>query len=45
MNDFFDAFCELKQKNLRSLQSIAVITNGLLMDRALTTTEKITNRY
>jgi MoaA/NifB/PqqE/SkfB family radical SAM enzyme len=41
LSDLFDAVCELKQKNLRALQSIAVTTNGLLTDRVLTTTKKI----
>jgi MoaA/NifB/PqqE/SkfB family radical SAM enzyme len=41
LSDLFDAICKLKQKNLRSLQSIAVTTNGLLTDRVLTSTEKI----
>ena len=41
LTDLFDAICELKQKNLRFLQSIAITTNGLLTDRVLKATEKI----
>ena len=39
--DLFYGICELKQKNLTALKSIAVTTNGFLSDRVLTTTEKI----
>ena len=41
LTEFFDTICELKYKNLKSLQSIAVTTNGLLTDRVVTATGKI----
>ena len=39
--DLFTGICELKQRNLRALQSIAVTTNGFLTKRVLDDTEKI----
>jgi len=39
--DLFQGICELKQKNLRRLQSIAVTTNGFLTQRVLEYTEEI----
>ena len=42
--DLFSGVCELKQKNLRELKSIAVTTNGLLTGRVLEDTEKILPR-
>ena len=39
--DLFFGICELKQRNLRNLRSIAVTTNGLLSDRVLAATEDI----
>jgi len=43
-DDLFDLFygiCELKQKNLPALRSIAVTTNGLLTGRVVSTVERI----
>jgi MoaA/NifB/PqqE/SkfB family radical SAM enzyme len=42
--DLFIGICELKQKNLRALKSIAVTTNGFLTSRVLDFTEKILQR-
>ncbi|MBC8420042.1 MAG: radical SAM protein [Desulfobacterales bacterium] len=42
--DLFSGVCELKQKNLTELKSIAVTTNGLLTGRVLEDTEKILPR-
>ena len=39
--DLFKGICELKQNNLKALQSIAITTNGLLTPRVLEYTEKI----
>ena len=39
--DLFQGICELKQGNLRRLQSIAVTTNGFLTQRVLEYTEEI----
>ena len=38
--DFFSGVCELKQKNMRELRSIAVTTNGFLTGRVLEYVEK-----
>jgi MoaA/NifB/PqqE/SkfB family radical SAM enzyme len=43
-DDLFDLFygiCELKQKNLPALRSIAVTTNGLLTGSVVSTVERI----
>lgn len=42
--DLFKGICELKQSNLKALQSIAITTNGLLTRRVLENTEKILHR-
>lgn len=42
--DMFRGICELKDKNLKSLQSIAVTTNGFLTRRVLEYTEEILAR-
>ena len=42
--DLFTGICELKQGNLRTLQSIAVTTNGFLTHRVLECTEAILQR-
>ncbi len=39
--DFFRGICDLKQNNFRSLQSVAITTNGFLTGRVLEYTEKI----
>jgi len=39
--DLFAGICELKQDNLKSLQSVAITTNGFLTRRVLEYTEKI----
>jgi MoaA/NifB/PqqE/SkfB family radical SAM enzyme len=42
--DLFTGICELKGNNLKSLQSIAVTTNGFLTQRVLEYTEEILGR-
>ncbi len=42
--DLFEGVCDLKQGNLKNLQSIAVTTNGLLTRPVLETTEEILKR-
>jgi MoaA/NifB/PqqE/SkfB family radical SAM enzyme len=42
--DFFIGICELKQSNLKALQSIAVTTNGFLTHRVLEYTENFLPR-
>ena len=42
--DLFEGICELKQGSLKSLQSIAVTTNGFLTPRILEYTEEILQR-
>lgn len=42
--DFFKGICELKQSNLKALQSVAVTTNGFLTHRVLEVTKKILRR-
>jgi MoaA/NifB/PqqE/SkfB family radical SAM enzyme len=39
--DLFSGVCELKEKNLKALRSIAITTNGILTGRVLESTEKI----
>jgi len=39
--DLISSVCELKQRNLRELRSIAITTNGLLTHRVLEYTEKM----
>ncbi|MFH1487541.1 MAG: radical SAM protein [Pseudomonadota bacterium] len=41
LSDLFAGICELKQSNLKSLQSIAVTTNGFLTGRVLRYAEEI----
>ena len=41
ITDLFYGICDLKQKNLPGLRSIAVTTNGLLTDRVAPTVEEI----
>ncbi len=42
--DLFEGVCDLKQENLKDLQSIAVTTNGLLTGPVLETTKEILGR-
>lgn len=45
IDSLFSGICKLKNKNLRSLQSVAVTTNGFLTSRILKKTELILKKF
>lgn len=45
IDSLFSGICELKNRNLRLLQSVAVTTNGFLTNRVLNKTELILNKF